>query len=147
MFFLFLSLLLVVILMTSTNTVVDSPYFQWLSVQNYFISISYLEFLVVYIIVLKLLTSRLKHFFPSFYRSQRKTILVTNFLMIGSISARIIISLVLTRKDYLKLLSDSLHNGTWFYPINQLFVAIIATFVPLTTIIFTLMHATNQKSQ
>jgi hypothetical protein len=54
-----------------------------------------LVFLLCYLVVLKLLTSRLRHSFPKFYRSERPTILATNFLLIGSISSRILIALLL----------------------------------------------------
>jgi len=95
MFFIAASLALLTILTTLPQLSIDSPYYTWLKIQNYFYSFSYLVFLIVYIIVLKLLTSRLKHFYPQFYRTARKTILVTNFLIIGSISARIIIAIVI----------------------------------------------------
>ncbi len=46
-------------------------------------------FLVIYIIVLKLITTRLKQNFQAFYKKERTKILVTNGLIIASISIRV----------------------------------------------------------
>jgi len=102
-------------------------------------------FLLCYLVVLKLLTSRLRHSFPNFYTSQRPTILATNFLLIGSISARILIALMVTSDAFLEKLNKSLHGGTWLYPGFQLVTAVITTLVPLATIIYSLMNATHQR--
>ena len=49
---------------------------------------------IVYIIILSLLTTRLKSQYPKFYKKERKSIVITNSIIIVSILLRITINIV-----------------------------------------------------
>ena len=54
----------------------------------------FLLFLIAYLIILSLLTTRLKKQYPKFYEKERKSIVITNSIIIASILLRISLYIV-----------------------------------------------------
>ena len=72
-------------------------------------------FLIVYVFVLYILTSRLKRYFPKFYLKERPKILTSNGVIIISIVTRISVNIFIYL--FQEEMDISYGSGTWFYPI------------------------------
>lgn len=102
-------------------------------------------FLVVYIIVLYLLTTRLKRYFPKFYLKERNKIFTSNGVIILSIVSRISMNIFVFFNQH--ELDLSYNEGTWFFPLYQLFSCFFSSLFPLAAIIVSLMYAINHKTR
>jgi uncharacterized membrane protein YidH (DUF202 family) len=116
-------------------------------IQNYFVTGTFGVFLIVYSIVLHLLTRRLKRFYPKFYQKERKKLITVNSLIILSISVRVVISVVNGTEAFNKFISDSFNKNTIGYPLMQFSIVFFTSLMPISTIIYSLMHAFNQKKK
>ena len=73
----------------------DSPDLRyWMNFQKISNSSIFLLFFLVYIVILSLLTTRLKSQYPKFYQKERKSIVITNSIIIASILLRITLYIV-----------------------------------------------------
>ena len=79
-------------------------------------SLIFFIFLIAYIIILSLLTTRLKTQYPKFYQKERKSIVIINSIIIVSILLRITLNILHSIDDVLKAEKLSFSNGTWLYP-------------------------------
>ena len=70
----------------------SSIYLTFSKIQRYMISGSYLVFLLFYIVVLRLLLTKLKLYYPKFYEKERPKLLISNICIIVSIVSRIVIT-------------------------------------------------------
>ena len=66
----------------------------WTEFQQISNSLIFLLFFIAYIIILSLLTTRLKTQYPKFYKKERKSIVITNSIIIASILLRITLYIV-----------------------------------------------------
>ena len=66
----------------------------WMNFQQISNSSIFILFFIVYIIILRLLTTRLKSQYPKFYEKERKSIVITNSIIIVSILLRITLNIV-----------------------------------------------------
>jgi hypothetical protein len=71
----------------------------WMNFQQISNSSIFLLFFIVYIIILRLLTTRLKSQYPKFYEKERKSIVITNSIIIVSILLRITLNIVFSIDD------------------------------------------------
>jgi hypothetical protein len=71
----------------------------WMKFQKVTISLIFLLFFIAYIIILSLLTTRLKMHYPKFYQKERKSIVITNSIIILSILLRITINIMYSIHD------------------------------------------------
>jgi hypothetical protein len=71
----------------------------WRKFQQISNSLIFLLFLIAYLIILSLLTTRLKKQYPKFYQKERKSIFITNSIIILSILLRITINIIYSIHD------------------------------------------------
>ena len=76
----------------------------WMSFQYISNSSIFLLFFIVYVVILRLLTTRLKSQYPKFYEKERKSIVITNSIIIVSILLRITLNIVFSIDDVIKAL-------------------------------------------
>ena len=76
----------------------------WMNFQQISNSSIFILFFIVYIIILRRLTTRLKSQYPKFYEKERKSIVITNSIIIVSILLRITLNIVLSIDDVNKAL-------------------------------------------
>ncbi|CDW91462.1 UNKNOWN [Stylonychia lemnae] len=112
-----------------------------LDVQFYFVACLFFIILTVFIVVDVWLIRRLKIFYPSFYQRQKGQILLANFGTILSLSARLVINIVMTQPFYNELLNDSLD------PIHQIISITLGFYLPIGAITYSLMYAFQQKKR
>ena len=74
----------------------------WMNFQQISNSSIFILFFIVYTIILRLLTTRLKSQYPKFYEKERKSIVITNFIIIVSILLRITLNIVWSIDDVKK---------------------------------------------
>ena len=74
------------LLATSAGTELNN---EFISSQKIFTVVTFSTFLVVYVLILFLLTSRLKKYFPRFYSRESPKIFLSKGIIIGSILSRI----------------------------------------------------------
>jgi hypothetical protein len=113
----------------------------------YFIVSSFGLFLIAYIVVLTLLTSRLKRFFPSFYEKEKSKIYLASLSIIVSITARIFFVILYEIDSLAKTFDDSYRENTLLWPIVQFLTAIFTSLVPIGSIIYSLMYAITHKKR
>lgn len=117
----------------------------WYTGYNYFISFSYAILLLVYIIVFKMLTLRLHKSYPKFYSMKKVSIFIINGLIIASMISRMVLAVVLTRPSVIKELDSSFWNNTWLNPLVNIFITIVNFWMPIASIIYSLIHSFNNK--
>ena len=66
----------------------------WIYFQKISNSSIFILFFLVYIVILSLLTTRLKSQYPKFYQKERKSIVIINSIIIASILLRITLNIV-----------------------------------------------------
>lgn len=98
-------------------------------------------FLVIYIIILRLLTTRLKKEYPKFYFKERKIIIVANSMIIISIIFRIILNICYAIDSFNDSINKSIEKKTWFFPIVQLISVLIINLMPIAAILYQLNNA------
>lgn len=115
--------------------------------QFIFISSSFGAFLVIYSIVLYLLLTRLKRYFPGFYTKEKKQILFASVSVIVSIIARMGINIVYSNDEVNEALNISFRDDTWLFPVSQFVSLFMASIFPIASIIYSLMYAITHKKR
>lgn len=87
----------------------------WVKTLKYYTISLFTLFLVIYIIILYMLTTRLKRYFPKFYLKESTKIYTSNGIIIFSIVSRISVNVYST--IYQSEMDISYGAGTWFYPL------------------------------
>ena len=108
----------------------------WMKFQKVTISLIFLLFFIAYIIILSLLTTRLKMHYPKFYQKERTSIVITNAIIIVSILLRITLNIVYSIDEVYNILISSINNGSWLYPISQILTMLIASLMPISAVLF-----------
>ena len=108
----------------------------WIKFQRISNSLIFLLFLIAYIIILNLLTTRLKTKYPKFFQKERKSIVITNSIIILSILLRITLNIVYSNDDVIEAFQSSVKHGTWFFPISQFLIMMIASLMPISAALF-----------
>jgi hypothetical protein len=116
-------------------------------IEFYFIVVSFGLFFVAYSLILYVLTSRLKKFFPSFFLKERSKIYLASISILFSISARIFFVCIYEIDSLNEKFDDSFKNNTWLWPIMQFLTLIFASLVPVASIIYSLMYAITHKKR
>jgi len=96
-----------------------------------------------YVGVLFTLTQRLHRFFPRFFGKERNKIFLVKGVIIAAIISRIGMNAL--SSIYQQEMNDSYASGDWFYPTYLLCSSILASLMPLTAIILSLLYAMGQK--
>lgn len=71
----------------------------WIKFQLISNSLIFLLFIIANIIIMSMLTTRLKSQFPKFYQKERKSIVITNSIIIVTILVRITLSIIYSYDD------------------------------------------------
>ena len=83
----------------------------------YFIVISFALFLVSYLVIFFMLTSRLRKYFPSFYKNERTKIYMASLSIIISIATRIVFVILYEIDSLAKDFDESYQANTWLWPV------------------------------
>lgn len=117
----------------------------WIKALRIYTITTFSLFLVFYIGVLYLLTSRLHKYFPKFYLKERDKIFLTNGVIILSLIARIIMNIFIF--FFMQAINESSAEGTWLFPAYQLCSSILSSLLPIGAIIVSTMYAINHKKR
>ena len=113
----------------------------------YFIVVSFALFLVAYVAVFYLLTSRLKRFFPSFFAKERSQLYLAATSIIVSIAARILFVILYEIDSLSQDFDESYRENTWLWPVMQFLTVMVASLMPIASIIYSLMYAITHKKR
>jgi len=134
--------ILIGILTTDGGTTVN---IKWLRFLRLFTVTTFSAFLLVYIGVLYLLTSRLMLYFPKFYLKERKSIFLTTGIIIFSIFARILNNIMLFFFQH--EIDESYDHATWLFPMINLTSSIFASLFPIAAVLISFNYALTHKKR
>jgi len=120
--------------------------YAWTSTYAYFIAITNMIFLVIYLWVLREVIYRLYHLYHSFYISGKKRILLTNGLLIIALLSRAIFEILETSTTIKRNLSFSFYNNTWFYSLYTFTSLFLTMFLPVSVVLYTLKLSMKKRN-
>jgi hypothetical protein len=140
------SLTFIVLLLVYGGENSDSKEYRLItSMQGKFIISTFGLYLCIYLIVLTLLTSQMKKTYPRFYMRERGRIFLATISIIISISARMVFNFTWFLQSVQDALHHSILNNTWLYPTYQFMNMLCASFLPISSTIYSLMYMVTHK--
>ena len=137
-----------VVSMCATVDYTENPTFDRIeNAEFYFIVVSFALFLLAYLVVFYLLTSRLKRFFPSFFAAERPKLYLAASSIIVSIAARILFVILYEIDSLEQDFDESYRENTWLWPVMQFLTVMVASLMPIASIIYSLMYAITHKKR
>jgi hypothetical protein len=117
----------------------------WILARSKFVLSFYLVFLIIYSTSFYILTQRLRRYFPDFYKSEKGRVLSLCACILVSIIGRIVMSAILSYREIIVKILDSLQENTWPGPVAQFLSVTIGSLIPFAAMTYSLLHAIKEK--
>lgn len=103
--------------------------------------------MVIFLVIFVQLISSLKAHFPLQYEHDRGKLYAVFMGVAVSIGVRVSLNLHQVSEGYLAAMQASIHQATWFFPLYWLFYDFVATLVPFSALIFSLIYMIEKNKE